>query len=567
VSSQKATFNNDGIASFNLEAKTDSAGKIAESKLLDGGFVRVSFEIDPSTVNGGMTGTGIYAGKLHKAVVTFKVRSNSNVTFSEVLKGDAVFVADDGQSVGKSAENATDAERKFDLVQELLNQVVTRKRSVTGYKLLPEGENKHSGKYGPLTTGAVKLFRDNFGVTKSDTFNKLMKDYGLSDTSSNWENKIVDQKILIGKTERIAATLVELADSDKADVLPNTSADNSEKDTGLYELHENVVKWFVKEMIAKAEQYAGIMPEDMVGPPAPDYFPTDKWYSRGDGLTNGYGPTDCVVGTQCAGSHGGGMSYSFGGKQTIKDFNGSVSKWKAPPNSIHEASQMNGNLTDGELKYRGNVEDSDGKLYDLNTRVTSSTFPRKWAGLYGTSEEYFNWSNSGQSNEHNYNPKYWDGIDCVGLVLRSISNADTVVSSVSLPDLCYNDSCSEKGPLGSDESIKNLATSNFNPATVSYSGTAYFRIAKKGQDIELIRKGDLALYNYHIAIIYSDKYGKSKYKITKGTKYDIIHAYDGGPSQRYNEKIKGKEPIFGRKVMITGADISTPTGFARIKIW
>jgi len=46
--------------------------------------------------------------------------------------------------------------------------------------------------------------------------------------------------------------------------------------------------------------------------------------------------------------------------------------------------------------------------------------------------------------------------------------------------------------------------------------------------------------------------------------YDVIHAY--GISS-YDEGIPGQSPIFSRKVLITGSNISTATGFGRIKLW
>ena len=42
-----------------------------------------------------------------------------------------------------------------------------------------------------------------------------------------------------------------------------------------------------------------------------------------------------------------------------------------------------------------------------------------------------------------------------------------------------------------------------------------------------------------------------------GVDYDIIHAYGITP-------YRGN---FSRKVMITGNDITAPTGFGRIKLW
>jgi hypothetical protein len=81
-----------------------------------------------------------------------------------------------------------------------------------------------------------------------------------------------------------------------------------------------------------------------------------------------------------------------------------------------------------------------------------------------------------------------------------------------------------------------------------------------------IKKGDLVRYPKHISIIYSERWGDSQFRGSLGIKYDIIHAY--GEEKGYdNDGLKSTPVIFSRKVMITGSNIQTPTGFGRIKIW
>lgn len=81
----------------------------------------------------------------------------------------------DDNHIGKTGDNVTvDNDKKLDFVQELLNQVVPRKRSVgQNYKLL-----ETNGVYNDEVIEPVRLFRTNFGFeSPSRTFAKLKKDY------------------------------------------------------------------------------------------------------------------------------------------------------------------------------------------------------------------------------------------------------------------------------------------------------------------------------------------------------------------------------------------------------
>ena len=72
-------------------------------------------------------------------------------------------------------------------------------------------------------------------------------------------------------------------------------------------------------------------------------------------------------------------------------------------------------------------------------------------------------------------------------------------------------------------------------------------------------------YDKHISLVYSKRWGISKYKNFLKTNYDIIHAY--GASAYDNDDNEETDPIFSRKVIITGNNIGTPNRFGRLKIW
>lgn len=61
---------------------------------------------------------------------------------------------------GESEPNFSDSDKKLDFVQELLNQVVPRKRTLSKtYELLDE-----DGYFGDKTSSALQTFRESFGM-------------------------------------------------------------------------------------------------------------------------------------------------------------------------------------------------------------------------------------------------------------------------------------------------------------------------------------------------------------------------------------------------------------------
>jgi transglutaminase-like putative cysteine protease len=440
---------------------------------------------------------------------SWNVKNNSNTTLGEVLNGEAVFLYDgnDAEYNKDNHKGVTEANveddnlRKFDFVQELLNQVVPRKRSVTGYKLLDE-----DGIYHDKTENAIKTFKQEFNIENTNInelndFNKLMKDYGKReqaddefDTKKFWFNRIIDKYILV--VEKWAKTDNYINDGEMGN------------DTGLYELYDNVVKPFIVALIEEAERYAGL---------GNDIVPKDAWIAR-----SGQGPADSAK------PHGSGMSYCYGGKQDIDSFNETVSKFKTPPNEQYDA------IPEG---YRGDIDDNTGLIGASNDK-------KKWPGLI--SDEWDAWFEAGQIPDHNYNPTYWAGIDCSGLVQRTVEAAKELNSikekiNVTIP------------PVPEDMNVNLLFDTN---------GRLYSFEKKL---FRKLHKGDVVRYDGHVSIVHSNK------PTVKG-KYNIIHAY-GIPKADLDNSIA--TPMeFSRKVLISPNDMKTskgifprPTGFGKIMLW
>jgi hypothetical protein len=282
---------------------------------------------------------------------TWNIKNNSNVTLSEVLDGRAVFVYDSdtsnmnkGNHKGVTGAGVTDdGQRRFDFAQELLNQVVPRKRSVEGYSLIDE-----DGIYYNATQAAVRTFKDNFHVSNQtinagvNSLNKLMHDYDK--TASDWADRIIDKETLVGVAQRAQDNKI------------NTAADG---DTGLYELYSNVVKVFVDAMIYEAQRYAD--------------FNEKTWYGRGGTVEQGPNVED-----------GQGVSYCFGCKDDLATFSGHVSSCDNNPDTGDAPDDYRGGVSDetcevvktDALQYPGLFSDE----YNANSH-NQPYYPTYWAGI------------------------------------------------------------------------------------------------------------------------------------------------------------------------------------------
>ena len=446
---------------------------------------------------------------------TWNIKNNSNTKLGEVLDGFAVFVFDDKSElnhIGKTLYYVTeDRERHFDFVQELLNQVVPRKRSLPLFYDMVEENGIFDNAPDNSTVSAVYYLKEHFNIDNTSNiqwdFHKLMKDYNIPETAYNsWYSKIVDKRLLVGNEQRITDNWI------------NPSI--TQGDTGLLELYENVVKRFNDLMILAAERYAGLR-----GAPVP----TDLWVSR-----TGEGPVTSAK------PHGKGMGYCYGCKNTVEAFNDTVANCRAESGVTISAREQG---PDENNKYRGNIN-----YYNCNLGQGEYD----WNGLYR--DEY-------RSGVTPYNPIYWAGIDCSGLVQRTSESAwEAVDNIINLLNPARN-SCQFFFSNG----ICNR--NNYTPViTDDPSGFTYLfgpGDGKTPNPLEKIRKGDLVSYAGHITIVYSEKWGISQHN----GNYDVIQAF-GWECQKATA-FCASNPWF-RKVGITANNhvgLSIPIGFGRIKLW
>ncbi len=604
----KATFEK-GYAKFQIKAPVN----IADAKFA------IDFQIDPTSLPALAQQLYWQFYGLESAYSSVKVwqwvRNNSKVTFGEVLNGEAVFVYDDNGDASRIGPyrdqtlDAQDEQKRFYFVQELLNQVVLRKRTLAdpfsdivgaqySYNLMDE-----NGRYDAYTYNRLIVFKDNFklGVNDkvgpygtvaspsystdpqtdntSDIFRKLMKDYGKRQKASSWLidgapgdswlHKIIDKNTLVGKEQKDTDAIIN------GNVIPGAS--QTAQDTGLYELYKNIVERFVNRMIDRGEHYAGM--RGVAGQDAP----TDNWVSRVTSNTaTGLG----------AGQHGqyAGMSYSYGGIDSIELFNSSVSGRQAPAVGTTPAN------------YRGNASQLVSALVDTTTLADS----HRWAGMKADATEYNQWShetltpsqNTGyiwttascgaafpqQVAEHPYYPAHWAGIDCAAFVQRIINESDPDIDTAitDLPGIWIDvdslafDLNTYRGRFSCATNQAGQKEINMPRSWVGYyfenaeARTRYVALppeqeGERVRKLRLLHKGDLIQYPSsrdisHVSMVYSDR--STCVNSSASCAYEIIHAY-GGATYKYD----GRHDEFSRKVTVTRQDIGTPTGFGRIKLW
>jgi len=594
--------------------------------------IPLTFEIDLTTLGKTEHASQNQSGndpKNYRKTINLIVRTNANVTFSQVLNGEAAYVFNDKLSdFGKTvwavnSDNTPPEQVKFDFVQEIFNQVVPRKRALTNaddskaeIELLAE-----NGVFNAKVSERLKLFKRNFKLninTKagfyqpgsmpystdlnqdntSPIFRKLMKDYGYQQVSANgsWLKKpdmldqVVDQNILLGKERKLYGVAA----------IPDQEIG---KDAGLYELYVNVVKRVVDKMIETAELYSGRRGTKGVD------APTDKWVSRtGEGS-----------GSAESGGHGSGMAYSFSGRKTISEFNDKVvencnvgkitttrKEYKIigtnPDKDAIPVSKCTGchatlsNLKSPSdpsaemyLKYAEIPDetavgsDYEGNVSEIGCKLDGN---KQYSGLYenehslkGKIFQYVT-VKSGQVTQSigpfpQFNGDYWSGIDCSGFVAASVESG----TKLSLPGtkIIF--------PSFTSATVE-LITKN-NAANARYLFDVQFieREKRTNNDAntnehKLMKRGDIVLYGGHASIFYSNRWGQSKVTKTRywdeeeqalqrnrASYFELIHAFG---DNYYGISQNNDEPIkiFSRKVMVTGSNIgSYDNSFGRLMIW
>ena len=506
----------------------------------------------------------------------WKIRNNYNVTLGDVLDGRMVFVydekdADNHKGFAQIKPDESNKLRKFNFVQELLNQVVPRKRAVTypqdvtTYELLEENGIFDTDR----VAKALETFRKSFGRgntvvdftsngdkvhyedvdNTSDIFRKFTKDYGLRadlTTATEYLYKVIDKNTLVG--ENLSAT----------DTVISALPDNP-TDTGLYELYANVIKPFVNAMIAEAKKYA-------------DY--SDKeWYDRG-------------------GIKRTGVSYSYGGKQTVEQF-GSTVATQCPTPTPKSTSKVKtyyyldkNNVTQSTTAKFVNTTHID-ELY--NGVTETGTCPsilsggKMYPGLvdfelrsynYGSGNAYFTDQGLTQpiSTYPRFNYKKWAGIDCSGLVQWAveIGGKATSQTQITIPNISEGKYRNSQALF--DGLIKDDGSTTEERPTGS-KGFVY-RINRQGlkdpdwlQTEANFRKGDLLRYKGHVSMVYSDK--SSCNAEGDNCEYEIVHASgDDCLDIDGNGSCSNGEPFNRKVVKNSTADFKTsPTGYGRIKLW
>jgi len=504
----EVAFNGDGKAVFRLEPH-DLAPPLPDTPNsgLDQIEVKFTYYAEDNKAKGSILGR-------------WTVRNNSNVKMKEVWAGEAVFVFDDNAGnnhKGVTPANVTDdGERYFDFVQELLNQVVPRKRSLGNlYNLLDENGifNRNLENPGSNTLQALYYLKEHFHIDNTSNaqcdFRKLMKDYNIPEADHlTWTNKIVDKRTLAGDALRVEGSTL--------DNRINGTAGNAINDTGLYELYVNVVKRFVDRMISYGETYEN---------------DTTNFKSR-------------------TGSSEQGVSYCYGCNDNLGEYQGDVSSVVSAPAPV-------------PIAYRGDTAPVDpGK---------------KYAGLYQNEKEqvwdpHFRTAACDQITEHKFYPQHWAGIDCSGIVQRMINHADVTVTPASpIPGVntrvwnldAYQIVCNANGRY-----LKNRSWNNYF-FDEAFDITKHISLAgltqqQKDEKLKLLKKGDLIHYSGHVSTVYSER----AIMVGTQTRYQIIHAYG---SHEYTYPVYDVElpnqKVFSRKVIVTWQNVSIPQGFGRIKLW
>ncbi|MDH3976790.1 MAG: hypothetical protein OEV42_21215, partial [Deltaproteobacteria bacterium] len=541
-----------------------------------------------------------------REVLPINVRHNGNVTLGEVLGGTAVFVAD---KIESKSTGETPDKQGFDFVQEMLNQVVSRKRSVTNYRLVPEdgtfndydlieaisvfksefnmGGIRQYGSNTDVRIGNTKVniaydengkfkeyVSDSTDPSNSDDttniFRKMMKDYGKRDTASSylWLNKIVDKGLLVGQTERSKRMLSIYPDN----LINKGPGDvTGGEDTGLYELYSNVIAPFIDGMIARAKEFES----------ATDFNnPTGSWQPRSNNAEQTTG-----------------VSYCFGCRDSVEEFKETVSSCKAPASPSIRDSYFERNfgatslgrdqgskwvaigLPNGFAGYAGNSNDSAGANCELTgTKKLPGLYMGEWKARTSDNKvRYRVGENSKLIPLEKYNefePKNWSGIDCSGLVTHSILGGWNVFDD--------NSDVKKSMQLGVTEGITfDMKYNNGKPKVTNYwavstywnpVGTSKKMVYEiknkrnKTEKIEKMKRGDLVRYKRdpHITMVYEDPVC-----IGKQCRYKIIHAYGWRYYYPLNEKGKASNRgVFSRKVVITEQNISSkPVGFGRVMLW
>lgn len=228
------------------------------------------------------------------------------------------------------------------------------------------------------------------------------------------------------------------------------------------------------------------------------------------------------------------MSYCYGCKQTIQQFNDSVANCQAetrPEISARTATHDDDDPSNDAVIYSGNI--------DASCNV-SATGTDNWAGLLG--EEQREWRGAYDAERERYlydgdtsfDPLNWAGIDCSGLVEKAVNGARDAAANLVI------DIPPGPGETGSQGFFDN---------------DSYVFLSTDTEN--MLKKGDLVRSRHHISIMHSDEVSNGE--------YNIIHAY--GINYYDDDGDEDTQPLFSRKVIVTEDRVINATGYGRIKLW
>lgn len=166
------------------------------------------------------------------SMLDISIRRNNDTLMDlrEVIDGNSLLVHQSSNKVESEGVKR---------LQDLLNQVVARKKSVTDFSFL-----ETHGKYDDNTKKAVKSFIEKFAGAFDYPkghfdvkVNNLVKEYIKKEYGAYEDGKIVDRSLLIGTKEWASGDEVKTID-------------------GLLDIYTGVVERFFSQMLARAEEYA-----------------------------------------------------------------------------------------------------------------------------------------------------------------------------------------------------------------------------------------------------------------------------------------------------------------------
>ncbi len=421
--------------------------------------------------------------------------------------------------------DSLDTQKRFDFIQELLNQVVPRKYEITNrsgqsatFEMLDE-----DGMYGTDTQTSIELLRSSFdwvGWDTSEVMKRLMDTY-INNFGNDWLVKVIDRDLLVG---RVYASTPDIRDT------------NIHRD-GLLELYENFVMPFIDKMIKEAERYVedttrwvhrptDVGEPELIGTGDTIYNDTENGilylntgvaYSNGsidridqwrEKIMSNLDPGIDPPGDYNRDNGPGGIGVDDDNDSGIDindpqimaaDYDGDGIPLYGNNHLLESTlSAVGGDDDPDDITLCRSDDDEDGEI-DENTPPDDTLYPvNHWyqygfghqPGLYSSEETLWARQNVGR-----YCPWDWAGIDCRGFVQRCIKIAGDrvgVVPDEIVPDLDDNPNYDIGAGQFTGQDLNEIGETD-------NQGNAYFIHLNRRKWLD---KGDIILSPNHVVIIY-----------------------------------------------------------------